>query len=114
MDNVRKAYKKMITESKAYKKGATVWYTDNDGEDFEATIIAYDKKADDYMIDVSGRDVRVSPEEISLELEAKKNEAETANDTMYNWADINQAMMVIGFGPKVIIKLISALNKITK
>ena len=43
-------------------------------------------------------------------LEGKYENLEEGNDDKYLWADINNALMQAGFGPKVIIRVLKNLK----
>jgi hypothetical protein len=53
-----------MTEAKIFKSKETVWWTDQDGELKEVTVLSYNKKDKSYMIDYRGNEMQVEPEEL--------------------------------------------------
>ena len=57
-------FEKTFNEAKEIKKGASVTFTNQEGDDVKAKVVSYDSKKKLYVISVKGNEVEAEPEEL--------------------------------------------------
>lgn len=88
------AYGSSSNPSKQYLQGDHVWYTNDDGEDYEAKITAV-TGSNEYMITVAGHEIRVSGEELHQEeipqdvYKSSRNTNRTFRQNVFNLTNVN-------------------------